>query len=185
MKSRQKNSLTLCELVSKFHVGFRIQPGEAAVVSGRTAQMIYRLRLTGRHDGRDKHEGTSCPTCIQVLQTMFEIIDALRPIEREAVARTGGVCETHAHYASVCGPGHEATLGLKMVFKSLDAAESADWTWNFAQSVRVALAKLGCRNLAPAEPVGCRPPFPAARRGQMHNDAVGGDAAGSTSRWIA
>ena len=185
MKSRQKNSLTLCELVPKFHVGFRIQPGEAAVVSGRTAQMTYRLRLCGRHDGRDKYDGGSCPACIQVLQTMFEIVDALRPIEREAVARTGRACETHAHYASVCGPGHEVTLGLKMVFKSLDAAESAGWTWNFAQSVRVALAKLGCRNLAPAEPVGCRPPFPAARRRQLRSDAVGGDAAEGTSRLIA
>lgn len=185
MKSRQKNSLTLCELIPKFHIGFRIQPGEAAVVSGRTAQMTYRLRLSGRHDGPDKYDGASCPACIQVLRTMFEIADALRPIEREAVARTGRACETHAYYASVCGPGHEVTLGLKMMFKSLDAAESASWTWNFAQSVRVALANLGCRNLAHAEPVGCRPPFPAARRRQLRSSAVGGDAAEGTSRLIA
>ncbi len=185
MKSRQKNSLTLCELVPKFHVGFRIQPGEAAVVSGRTAQMTYRLRLSGRHNGHDKFDGASCPACIQVLQTMFEIVDTLRPIEREAVARTGCACERHAHYASVCGPGHEVIFGLKMVFKSLDAAESAGGTWNFAQSVRVALANLGCRNLAPAEPVGCRPPFPAARRRQLRSGAVGGDAAEGTSRLIA
>ncbi len=163
MKSKDRQILTLNEMVSRYGVDFSIEPGAAAAVSGRIAQMTCRLELNGRHRNRDKCNGASCPACIQVLQSLFEIADALRSVERETLSRLGGACETRAHYASASGTCHKVTLGFELTLRPPLQATSDSWAWIFIERVRTALVDLGCRNLAPAEPVGCRPRFPVPR----------------------
>lgn len=185
MKSKAGDPLTLDQMVPKYHIGFRMQPGEAAVVSGRIVHMTCRLELGGHHDSRVQCDGASCAACIQVLQSLFEVADSLRPIERETFGRIGGACETRAHYASTAGPGHEVTLGLEMILRAPLGTMSDSWAWIFMQRVRTALAELGCRNRVPAESVGCRPPFPVTRRRQIDHGAAGADGIQGVSRLIA
>ncbi len=185
MKSHEKDTLTLDEAVRLYHVGFRIQLGEAAVVSGRIAQITCRLELTGHHDSRDKCENATCMACIRVLQSLFEVADILRPIERESLEKAGGACETRAHYASAAGPGHEQTLSIEMTLRSPAGTVTDSWAWIFMQRVRTGLAELGCRNRAPRESVGCRPPFRTLRRGRIQRSATSNDAMERESRLTA
>ena len=185
MKSHEKDTLTLGELVRLYHVGFRIQPGEAAVVSGRIAQITCRLELTGHHDSRVKCEDARCMACSRVLQSLFEVADTLRPIERETLDKAGGACAIRAHYAPSAGPGHEETLGFEMTLRSPAGAVTDSWAWIFMQRVRTALTERSCRNRAPLGSVGCRPPFRTARRGRGQFNATSSDAMGRKTRLTA
>ena len=185
MKSHEKDTLTLGELVRLYHVGFRIQPGKAVVVSGRITQITCRLELSGHHDSRVKCAVAPCMACIRVLQSLFEVADALRPIEHEAVEKWGGACETRAHYASAAGPGREETLGFELILRSPIGAVTDSWAWIFMERVRTALTELGCRNRAPRESVGCRPPFRTTRRGCLQCSTTSIDAVGKESRLTA
>lgn len=173
VKSEDRQILALNEMVSRYHVEFRIQPGAAAAVSGRIAQMTCRLELNGHHRNRVKSNGASCLACIQVLESLFEVADVLRSVERETQSRFGGACETRAHYASASGSCHKVTLGFELMLRPPLHATSDCWAWVFISRVRTALVNLGCRNLAPAEPVGCRPHFPVspAERLEMAHQA--------------
>lgn len=117
MKPNEKDACTLGEMVRLYHVGFRMQPGEAVAVSGRTTQITCRLELSGHHDSRFKCGDAPCHACIQVLQSLFEVADILRPIGHETLDGTGSGCTTQARYASAAGPGHEETLGLDMTIR--------------------------------------------------------------------
>jgi hypothetical protein len=173
MKSSEKHLLPLGEAVPKYHIAFRMQPGVATVVSGRIAHMIFRLELSGRHDHSVRSDRGSCPDCIYVLQSLFDVTDTLRSAERATLNRVGGACEVGAHYASTTGPRHEVTLGLEMKVRPPLAATSDSWAWIFTQSIRGALKELGCRSRAFSEPVGCRLVYPSERRGQvLHGGAI-------------
>ncbi len=185
MKSHEKDTLTLGELVRLYHVGFRVQPGEAVVVSGRITQITCRLELSGHHDSRVKCADAPWMAGIRVLQSLFEVADALRPIERETVDNAGGACERRAHYASAAGLEREETLGFELILRSPVGAVTDSWAWIFMERVRTALAELGCRNRAPRESVGCRPPFRTARRGCVPCSTTSGDAIGRESRLTA
>lgn len=176
MKSHEKDTLELGELVRLYHVGFRIQPGKAVVASGRITQITCRLELSGHHDSHVKCADAPCMACIRVFQSLFEVTDTLRPIERETLENAGGACETRAHYASATEPGHEETLGLEMTLRCPVGAVTDSWAWIFMQRVRTALMELGCLNRAPRESVGCRPPFRTLRRARIQRSATSSDA---------
>ncbi len=149
MKSCQ-NVPAAAEMVERYHVGFRIQPPVAANVSGQNLHMTCRLELFGRHagvTGGDK----PCSECIHVLESLFEISDRLRLIERETFEKVGGTCQTRAHYASTAG--HEVRLGFEMTFQHPARAMAGGWSWIFLQRVRAMLTELGCRNCTPPEKV--------------------------------
>lgn len=172
MKSSEKQLLPLGETVPRYHIAFLIKPGVATVVSGRIEHMIFRLELSGRHDHSVTSDRGSCPACIHVLQSLFDVTDTLRSVERAALDRVGGACEIGAHYASTAGPRHEVTLGLEMKVRPPQGAASDSWAWIFMQSIRDALRELGCRSRAFSEPVGCRLVYPSERSGQvLHDDA--------------
>jgi hypothetical protein len=172
MKTHEKASLTMTEAVSKYHIGFRLQPGEAAVVSGRIVQMICRLELSGHHGGRIKANGARCEACIQVLESLFELLDALRSIERETLKKAGGACETRGHFASTAAPGHKVILGLQMVLRPPLKTASDSWAWIFLQRMRLALTELGCEDRAEAEPLGCRRPLSYIQRAPIGRDTT-------------
>lgn len=172
MKSSEKHLLPLGETVPKYHITFRIRPGVATDVSGRIVYMIFRLELNGRHDHFLRSDRGSCPACIHVLQSLFDVTDTLRSVERATLDRVGGACEIGAHYASTAGPRHEVTLGIEMKVRPPLGATSGSWAWIFMQSIRDALRELGCRSRALLEPVGCRLVYPSERSGQvLHGDA--------------
>ncbi len=187
MNSHEKDTRTIGELVRLYQVGFRLQPGEAVIVSGRRTQFTCRQELSGHQDRRIQCGNAPCVTCIQVLQALFEVADILRPIERGTFERAGIACETSARYASAAGPGHEETLGFEMTLRHPLGAMADRWAWIFMQIVRTALRELGCRDRDPAEPVGCRPPFRTVRRGFTQCDATSTsmDAMDRESRLIA
>lgn len=185
MNSHEKDTRRIGELVRLYHVGFRLQSGEAAIVSGRRAQMTCRLELSGHHDRRGQCGNAPCASCIQLLQVLFEVAETLRPIEREILERAGIACETRARYASAAGPGHEETLGVEMTLRHPLGSMADSWAWIFMRHVRTALTELGCRNRAPAEPVGCRPPFRTVRRGCTQGSVTSTDDVDSESRLTA
>ncbi len=185
MKPQEKDTRSLGELVRLYHVGFRMQPGEAVAISGRKTQMTCRLELTGHHDSRIECGDARCMACIQVLEVLFEVADTLRTVEHETLDGTGSDCTTHGRYASAMGPGHEETFGLDMTIRQPRGAVAGNWAWIFIESVRRALMELGCQNRAPAEPVGCRPPFRIGRRESIQPGATSVDAVDTESRLIA
>ncbi|MBS1805554.1 MAG: hypothetical protein JST28_19495 [Acidobacteria bacterium] len=185
MKSPEKNLSTLDELVSKYRVGFRIQPGEAADGSAMIAQVTCHLQLSGQHDSQFQCGGTSCDACIRVLLGLLDVVGRLNTIECETPERAGGACETRAHYASVSGPGHEVTLGVEMILRSPKGAFTNGWAWIFMQRIRADLTNMGCRNLAHGESVDCKTSFPAARYGRNSYVEATSDAMERTSRLIA
>ena len=185
MSAHKEDVRTPGELVRLYHVGFRLQPGEAVVSSGRRVQLTCRLKLSGHHDHCIQCGNAPCETCIRVMQALFEVAETLRPIERETLERAGIACETQARYASAAGSGHEETLGFEMTLRHPLGAMAESWAWIFMQRVRTALTELGCRNRAPAEPVGCRPPFRTVRRGCTQCNVTSTDAMDRESRLTA
>jgi len=178
LKSEDRQILTLNEMVSRYHVDFRMQPDAAAAVSGRIAQIVCRLELNGHHKNRVKCDGASCRACIQVLESLFEITDALRSVEHETLSQLGGSCETRAHYASASGSCHKVTLGFELILRPPLHATSESWAWIFTERLRIALVEFGCRNLAPAEPVGCPPHLRVSRAERLamaHQARYGAD----------
>ena len=175
MKSSEKHLLPLGETVPKYHIAFRLEPCIATAVSGRIVHMIFRLELSGRHDHALRSDRGSCPACILVLRSLFDVTDTLRSVERATLDRVGGACELGAHYASTAGPRHEVTLGLEMKVRPPLGATSDSWAWIFMQSIRDALRELGCRSRALLEPVGCRPVYPSKLSGQVLHGEVSAD----------
>lgn len=185
MKSCEKDTRSISKVIRLYDVGFRLQPGEAAIVSGRRAQMTCRLELSGHHDHRVQSGNTPCANCVQLLQVLVDVAATLRPIEHEILERAGIVCETHLSYASVSGPGHEEILGVEMTLRHPIASMADSWVWIFMRHVRAALAELGCRNRAPAEPLGCRPPIRNVRRGRAQGNMTSADDVAKVSRLTA
>ena len=175
MKSSEKHLLPLGETVPKYHIAFRLEPCIATAVSGRIVHMIFRLELSGRHDHALRSDRGSCPACILVLRSLFDVTDTLRSVERATLDRVGGACEIGAYYASTAGPRHGVTLGLEMKVRPPFGATSDSWAWIFMQSIRDALRELGCRSRALLEPVGCRPAYPSKLSGQVLHGEVSAD----------
>ena len=185
MKAHQENGLTLGESVHLYHVSFRIQPGQAVVVSGRIVQITCRLEVTGHRDDRAKCADAPCMACIHVSQSLFEVADNLRPSERETLEKAGGACERRAHYAFAVEPGHEETLGFELMLRPPARTATGSWVWIFIERFRAGLTELGGRNRAPRESVGCRPPFRTAGRGCIQSSTTSSDAIGRESRSTA
>lgn len=150
MKSHPIVPLSAAEMVGMYQVGFRIQPTVTTGVSGQNMHVTCRLELIGRHAGVTGND-KPCSECIHGLESLFEISDLLRLIERETFEKVGGTCKIRAHYASAAG--HEVRLGFEMTFQHRAGALAGDWSWIFLQRVRTVLTELGCRNCTSAKKV--------------------------------
>lgn len=151
MKSNRDLPHSLTQTVAMYHVGFRMRPADAEIVSKNMVQMTCRLELIWHHEDCVRTSDRPCLKCTHVLEGLFEVLDALRPIEGETLAKAGGTCRSRARFASAGGPEHEVKLGIEMALQHPVATVAGAWTWIFMQRVRTALTRLGCQDCGSAE----------------------------------
>ncbi len=152
MRSQIAGSRPLRDLVRTYRAGFAIQSSDVEI-RGRVVQVTFHLELSGYHDGRC--DDAFCLSCNHVLRVLFEVADALRPIERDAFKRAG--YEKRAHYASGRGPHREVALGLDLTVRRRFPRATGGWGWAFVERIRATLMELGCRDRAAEEFRDCRP----------------------------
>lgn len=141
----------LKNLVQQYNVGFWASP-DRVDIDGRVVEVTFQLELRGNHRGcRDRAIG-SCRDCMRVLMALFEIADALSPLERVAAQTLGGVCEKCMSYARE--RNSQGGVSLWFELKSRRPFEQADngWAMVVLDRMRQFLFHHGCYEIeAPAD----------------------------------
>lgn len=165
MKLEQTVPLRAAETVAKYHIGYCFRPGRtAAIVSSRSVHFACGLELIRRHHDHAKTGNWPCLNCTRVLESLFTIADVLRSVERETVKQVGGICRTHAHYASTGESGHEVMLGIEMMIDYPEQTAAENRARIFVQRLVNALAELGSHNCDNAELAENNPEFQLVER---------------------
>jgi hypothetical protein len=152
MGSQITDSRSLRDLVHAYRIGYTIQSSDVDI-RGRVAQVTFHLELSGYHDGRC--DDAFCLSCNHALRVLFEIADALRPIERDAFERAGYGYAKRAHVPSGRERYREVALGLDLTIRRKFPQARGGWGWGIVERIRAALTELGCEDRAAEEFQGC------------------------------
>ena len=130
----------------RYQVGFRVLP-DYVTIKGRVVEVTFHLTLRGTDGSHEQHAGSLCRTCIRVLTALFEIADALVPVEREALKRIGQDCEKRVHYSRDCN-GHCAVTLVCTIKARREFERATDgWAMDFVQELTGSLLAHGCEEV--------------------------------------
>lgn len=144
------------DAVRLYNVGFQIAP-DRVEIRGHVVEVTFEVELSGSHVGHRADGNAQCPACMRVLNTLFEIADALRPLERAALGRPDQTCERYVRYSRA---SHEPyRVSLSVVVRTRRSFEQANdgWALEFWRDVARLLSDYGCRERHAATEAGTTP----------------------------
>lgn len=87
----------LKDLARRYQVRFAVAPDRIGI-RGRVVEIRFQLELRGMHDGCSGDSDIPCRGCTRVLTALFDVADALIPIEQEVGKRLGRNYRKAMHY---------------------------------------------------------------------------------------
>lgn len=150
MKRETMDGSGLKYLIQLYHVGFWVKP-DRTDIQGRTVEVTFQLELRGTHGHCRVKAGVPCRGCIRVLSALFEIADALLPIERDGANRIGSTYEKRIHYSGGCNAERGVALAFEIKTRRSFEQASNGWAMEFLQEVRQFLTEHGGQQFEPPE----------------------------------
>lgn len=140
----------LRNLIRLYRVGFWVRR-DRTDIDGRVVEVTFQLELRGTHGHcHGTRAGRPCPSCIRVLTALFEIADALLPIERDSANRIGHNYEKRMQYSRSRNPQQGVALGCEMRTRRPFEQANDGWALEFLEEVRRCLLEQGCRQVEPS-----------------------------------
>ena len=146
MKRETIDGNGLRNLIRLYHVEFWVRP-DRTDIQGRTVEVTFQLELSGTHGHCRGKAGVPCRGCIQLLSALFEIADAMLPIERDSANRSGSNYEKRMHYSGGCNAKRGVALAFEIKTRRPFEQANDGWAMEFLQEVRRFLLNHGCQQV--------------------------------------